>query len=435
MAIVLKYGSPGPILNAGFASGVGRRKDKQQEDLLKIWQQQQQAQQAAIDRNQRAALQQNALNFQADQQADNLAFQIEGRAFQAGQNKLDREFRAGEAGRARGDRFFEGELDRQQQQLLLKNRDEDLRIRSTEQGLQKGELELPEPARRKLNQLEEGLVAAMELDPVQQQEFREKYEKQKRDLLSFARPVAKMSPEEEFQKSTFEKDGTTYQRTDKGFDVLKDGQAEQQKQQEKLQAEQQKRQQELVSDAKKLMSEKDDEDNPKYKSFGEALQKADAMRREADAFFTPPASQQTQPNGTFSGLPAVTEPQQAAPPQQGGVTRGRWPYTPEAIQENLKKYPNLTPDVAKGVTPELVMTMADQGAQDPVKAAIVYQGLTKGGSLTSADKSQQTWYQPEERKEILEKSQLPKPQSEEEYNALPSGATYVYTDGTIRKKP
>lgn len=460
MAITLKYGAPGPILAAGFASGVGSRKNKQQDDLLKIWQQQTQqnfqGQQANIDRMQRFGLQQQAQAFQANQQGVqnkfNLAFRDDQQKFAAEQNRLQRN--AMDV-RDAADRFQRAG-DREEDRAARKAEFEAVQDQNRMRGLASRELELPAAAQREMDQLEEGLIAAGKLEPAQQEEYRQKYEKRARELRGFARPAAKSPEEVQWD----------HEQAKMGHQESLKQKAEQEKQQQATAEAAQKQQQTIIADAKKMFSEKNDDGTPKYKSFGEALQAADAQHREAAAFFVPPAAppqpgQQkwgdvVPPQQAQTGAPAAPPPQQAVDPldaiieediqsRQPGAGRdaaeadlqmkGVKPWDANGIQTTLKKYPDLPPEIAKGITPELVQKATDQGAKDPIKAAIVYQSLISQGSLTSADKSQQTWYQPEQRKAILENSQLPKPQSAEEMNALPKGAAFVAPDGTIRRKP
>lgn len=227
MAITFKYGAPGPILQAGFAAGVGNRLKRQQDDALEIWerqnQQQFQAEQAAIGRQFQFGLQQQQFGQQLELQGrafdqrsledqQQRAFQAEqaglGRDFQAEQNKALIDARAAEAGRER-EHDFE-----------LASRRNDYNIQA---GLRSGELELPPEAHRRLDQLESGRVYAMTLDPAQEKEFMEQYESEKRELLGLAQPARQPSIEEQFAQNTFESGGTLYQRgKDGGFDVLRE---------------------------------------------------------------------------------------------------------------------------------------------------------------------------------------------------------------------
>ena len=106
MAIVLKYGSPGPILAAGYAAGVGSRMNKQKEDALKVWQQNTQrefqAQQSWLDRYQQSSMQQKAFEQQKD-------LTKLGQNFQAAQATLQRGFQSGLAEDNR--KFQAGQLD------------------------------------------------------------------------------------------------------------------------------------------------------------------------------------------------------------------------------------------------------------------------------------------------------------------------------------
>lgn len=109
MAIVMKYGAPGPILQAAYAAGVGHRMNEQKDDALKVWsqqnQQQFQAEQSWLNRAQQSNLQQNAIAQQWAMQKDAFAQQKTmaeaGRTFQAEQQQNEFGFRSTQAGRAR----------------------------------------------------------------------------------------------------------------------------------------------------------------------------------------------------------------------------------------------------------------------------------------------------------------------------------------------
>lgn len=215
MPIVLKYGAPAPILTAGFAGGVGRRLQSQQDDALRLWQQGQQqnfqAQQQEANRKQQAALQGTALDFQA-KQAD-----------------LRRTFDAGMTEKELTARSREGAL----------NRERDVHLETME-GLRRGELELPEGAKRKLAQLDAGLVESLKLGPAQQAEFRAKYEAEKRALMNLASPRKEMTYDErvksnlganyeQFKNLPWQFNGQGEMALPSGFKMPGDAEAEQQK--------------------------------------------------------------------------------------------------------------------------------------------------------------------------------------------------------------
>ena len=251
MAITFKYGAPGPILQAGFAAGVGNRQKRQQEDALEIWQQQNQQQfqagQAAINRRFQYGMQEQQFGNQLELQA--LRFQEQGlqdreqRAFQAEQAGLGRDFQSGQTKALIDARSAESGRDREHDLALAGRRESFLRDQATQEGLRSGELELPPEAQNRLRQLESGRVEAMKLDPVQKQEFMEQYEREKSTLMGLAQPAKTLPIGDQFDKTTIEKNGTLYQRgKDGSFDVLREppedtSQADKEKYAKLLQAE------------------------------------------------------------------------------------------------------------------------------------------------------------------------------------------------------
>lgn len=104
MPIVLKYGSPGPILGAAFSGGQGHHKNVIQQDLLGLWQQGQQ-QQFQAQQNSLARAQQAHLQFQerAQQEEQNrlgrnlqVTQRLNAEKFQAEQAGLQRTFQEGQ---------------------------------------------------------------------------------------------------------------------------------------------------------------------------------------------------------------------------------------------------------------------------------------------------------------------------------------------------
>ena len=205
MAIVLKYGAPGPILLAGAAGGRGHRENEDQDDALKLWQQQQQqnfqsrqlsqqqgfvAGQAFLDRKYRTELQ-KAQFGEAKTERD----------FRAGQQKTAQDFQAGQQKGVLQARAGESALDREQRALLEKQRNEFVNDQNTLTGLRRCELELPQAAQKRLDQLEAGRVDAMKLAPAEQQEFQTKYEAEKRQLLRLSRPTNETPYDERLKKN------------------------------------------------------------------------------------------------------------------------------------------------------------------------------------------------------------------------------------------
>jgi hypothetical protein len=186
MPIVLKYGSPGPVLAAGYAAGAGHRMHEQQDDALKVWQQNQQrefqAKQAEAGREFQAAQQEKAFGFQSTQAGRARQFQADTRA---GESALDATRRVAEA--QRHEQF--------------------IRDQNTEIGLRRGELALPPAAQAQLDKLEADSVEAMKLDPEKKAEFMAKYGDRKRELYGMAKPVTH-SPSADFNRGTVYLDST-----------------------------------------------------------------------------------------------------------------------------------------------------------------------------------------------------------------------------------
>lgn len=201
MPIVLKYGAPGPIVAAGYAAGLGHRAQEQQGQTLRIWQQQQyqgfQAQQSALDRQQRAAMQGVAFqqqNQQAELNRDFAAGQAtRARGFQAGQAEIARNFQAGQQNNLLASREAEAEADRQARAL----HDLDGNIAA---GLRNRTLELPGSSQRQLDQLDNGLAELVALAPHQQEEFYAEYQRRKQAILRTAQPAKALTYDEQLAK-------------------------------------------------------------------------------------------------------------------------------------------------------------------------------------------------------------------------------------------
>lgn len=189
MPIVLKYGSPGPVLAAGYAAGAGHRMNEQKDDALQVWQQNTQrefqAQQSWLDRYQQNNLQQNAF-------AQQNQFAKDQRAFQAERQQEEMGFRSTQAGRAR--QYQEDQANsRNASTIAERQRQEQVAsAKANEIAVRKGEAMLPGPARAILDKLEAGAIEAMKLDAAGQDEFFNKkggYHDQKRDLYGMATAV------------------------------------------------------------------------------------------------------------------------------------------------------------------------------------------------------------------------------------------------------
>lgn len=343
MAIVLKYGAPGPILESGFAAGLGQRQKQQTKNLLDVWQQQTQldfqGQQAALHRQQQADLLQQSQDFHIGQSAlDRLARQeseTAGRLFQRDQT----------------------ELGRQQVQKHY----EDIKYQGTQKALADGSMALPPSAQKELDKLEEGrvLIQGPGWTDSDRAQFDADYQKRKRDLTMLAEPVT--SPAAAANRDTVYRDqtGKAYDQPIEGvtkpYSVSSGKQIEdsqdqvdrkiaeqQQKQQEAAQVKQEKKQEAaaaaaqkeqdtVIADAKKLASEKDTETaQPKY-TYAEALKEATDRHKQAKDFFSgtplPSPASPTEENYTTpegQSRTVLRRGQQAASADQLQPETGRW---------------------------------------------------------------------------------------------------------------
>lgn len=201
MAIVLKYGAPGPILGASYAAGVGSRQNKNRDSALERWHRQQllaqqqgfQASQNFLARQQTADLAKIGREFQAAQQDKAMKFQGE----QAG---LGREFQAAQQKGVLDARAAESDMDRKQRLIEQKNQQEFIADQNIMEGVRRGELELPPEAQQKLRELEGGRVAATKLDAAGQAEFQARYDTEKRALLRLAQPIRDVPYDERVKK-------------------------------------------------------------------------------------------------------------------------------------------------------------------------------------------------------------------------------------------
>jgi hypothetical protein len=314
MAIVLKYGSPGPILASGYAAGAGHRQNEQQDDALRLWQQQQQrnfqANQSWLDRLQRTELQGAAFTQQAAQSKL-------GREFQAGQQTAEQTFRAGEAGLQRtfqegqqkailDARIAEAELDRKFQADLT---DDAGRMR-----MFTSLPEIPEYAdadqRRELGRLRGGIQDIL-LSPHQDRRDPDVQKKLKDAMKAYADGVASLrpsSPAAAANKGTVYADpnGVFFDEPGEGrtpINPLLEGKQRQQEQQTK------KYQDSVMSRADKLLNERDDDNNPLYseeEAGKAAIDRQDSLERIRQG---------------LPGEPNLTKPQ--SPTEQ---------YDPQAVQ-------------------------------------------------------------------------------------------------------
>ncbi len=209
MAIVLKYGAPGPIIAAGYAAGVGHQMHEQQDDALKVWQQQNQQQfqagQSWLDRLQQSNLQQGYFNQQNQQSSASRAFQAEQQqnlmGFQSTQAGRSRDFQAAQTDKTLDFRSGESALDATRRVAEQQRHEQFLREQNTEMGLRRGELTLPPAAQAQLQKLEADKIEAMKLDPAKQAEFMGKYTEQKRGLYGMAQPSNQVPYDERLKNS------------------------------------------------------------------------------------------------------------------------------------------------------------------------------------------------------------------------------------------
>jgi len=315
MAIVLKYGSPGSILQAQFAAGIGHRNELQTDDLLKVWQQNQvqnfQGQQSALHRQQQAALQQQNQNFQADQ-----AVAVRGAQAQA-----------------RAQQVQQADLTRQQQQKHY----DDLQHQTTLQGLASGKLELPQSAQKELQKLDEGrvLIQGPGWTDQDRAQFDADYEKRKKALYATAVPKTH-TPATDFNAGTVHVDesGKGYDQPGEGrtpyntrtgkpvFDhtaevaAQQKAQAAAQKQQEKMQADMAKQQEKLQASTVEY--------GKQVLAAAQHLQKA---ATPTDGTSVPPLDGFIEEAKKHLSAVGITAPQQApaaAQPVQGQAQTGKW---------------------------------------------------------------------------------------------------------------
>lgn len=94
-----------------------------------------------------------------------------------------------------------------------------------------------------------------------------------------------------------------------------------------------------------------------------------------------------------------------------------------------------------GITPADVQAAAAMGATDPVRYAAFLAGVKRAHAQSEAENARLSQQEAEKRRTTLTPQQqqmaqhLPRPQSEAEAMALPSGSVFVWTDGTIRRRP
>jgi hypothetical protein len=442
MAIVLKYGAPGPILQSGFAAGVGRRKDRQQKDLLDIWQQQTQqafqAEQSAIDQRNRVGLQEANFEFQAGQNAQQQKAQLLGRAWQA----------------------FDADQKRVQGDMLTERRFAQAEFMKLPPIPEHADAESRKMLTKKRNALAELMGPTWDLTKpeVQKawQEERDAYQSGVQDLQD------SFSPADEENKNTIYRDQTGKAFNDAGLPeegripydrrTGKPIENPQVEAQAKAQVEFQKKQDEIAKKQQEAADKQQEkfaaaEEKWKEKRLARAektqLQGADQKTGKLPPLDLDAAEKELAAAGFAKPQQPTPVPTQQEPAQTNPIQQAHEQFQAEQEGQQVEKDLNTLnpmPPVANGVTPELVQKMKDHGAKDPVRAAQAYAALTSGGSLTSADPSQQTHYSPQTREKVLEgvksgQNALPTPKTQEEAVALGPGAAWVAPDGTIRRNP
>lgn len=406
MPITLKYGNPGAVALAGYAGGVGKRQQRQQDESLDIWHQQQQqqfqAEQANTDRmfrfgmqqqgfGQQQALQQAGFAQQANLQQAGFAQDALQRDFQAGQQKALIDARAGESG-----------LDRKHSAMMAKQQQEFMRDQATLQGLRSGQLELPPEAQSRMQKLDAGRVEAMKLDEAGQAEYMAKYEQETAALRRLAQPKAELSVGDDFAKNTLEKDGTLYQRTkDGGFDVLKKGPEEQEaKRTEQYQADSQAHGKEVLKEAQRLQGED-------FKANAKASKDLATYVEQAKSNLEAAGVKAPQPYMDVSGVDAKALAKWGGFELEGGLTK-----IPPAPGQNPPP-------------PSLSTARSNMPPGPPGTQNISYSAGDQDGDTFTLDKLGK------EDRAMAEKF-LPRPISAEDRAKLPPNTRYIAPDGSIR---
>lgn len=315
MAIVLKYGAPGPILQSGFASGVGHRKNAQQEDLLKIWQQQQaqafQGQQSELGRWQQRKLQENAQEFQAGQQGlqnqFNLDFRNDQRKYNTDQTAL--------ADAKTQKRFY------QQKQFSM------LPIPDHADASQRKELQKHKDAIGTLLGPEWDIS-----DPITQKALADEFQGYEAKVKALEANAPKTITHVDNEGYQYDEpvSGLTTPVDKKTMQPLphvvaareaqakaaveqekqaKAAQDAQMKQQETARVVQQKEQDSLAKEAHDLASEIDPATTQPKRTYAEALKEAADRQKQRKEFFSPAPASGTAPMGGGMGLPPVNPPQ------------------------------------------------------------------------------------------------------------------------------
>ena len=283
-------------------------------------------------------------------------------------------------------RAGESALEREQRALLEKQRNEFVAEQNTLAGLRRGELQLPQAAQRRLQQLDAGMVDAMKLTPAEQAEFRQKYDAEKRQLLALARPGQDMSYDERVRKNLgpnydqyknlpwqFNNQGEMSLPT--GFKLPGDNQAESD----------QKFNEAVMKRYEKNLTEKDEDTRePLYSDENKALQAAidsqntiERGRQRLVGRGTQATAAAQGPSGDGAAFQARAAEGQRAQAQAISAAAGRPAQQPQAV----KPASQLTP------------------AQQPLSLGI------------------------------------PQPKTVEEASKLPRGTAFRWIDGSIRKVP
>jgi len=447
MAIVLKYGSPGPVLAAGYAAGAGSRMNKQKDDALRVWQQNSQrefqAQQSWLDRYQQNNLQQNAFAQQNQLAKDQ-------RTFQAERQQEEMGFRSTQAGRAR--QYQEDQANsRNAASIAAKQRQEQVAsAKANEIAVRKGEAMLPGPAKAILDKLEAGAIEAMKLDAAGQDEFFNKkggYHDQKRDLYGMATPVPGKSRAEqlqEFRDTLPESErGKPWVLNSKGEGSLPPGwkpdtsAADEQK---KIAEAQKQRAAELGAYYKDELKMMNDENKPIH-STPDAAMAAATAKYEA---FQRGLGQSTQSSAqqTAQTAPVAPPAAQAAAPQVAAPQQFAAGVAPAAPVAQPPRQPAAAPPAAPaaGSTPAVPTDPRTGRALGPVRFDID----NLPSNMTQIPQNQRQLYadnMPQHVNELPEalrqkyKTSWPRPATPEDAKKLDPGTMFITPEGRIKSVP
>lgn len=346
---------------------------------------------SAADRSYRAMAQMEGQRFDAEQayydRENRKGAQLEAQRFDA--ERQDKLFGQQQTLQTQAQRFA-ADQDVLQQTAMS---DRDLRRIQAEQVA--GLPEIPENAQGQTRQHLQRLRGALQElvgqnwnpnDPA----TRDTFDQTMKDYQSITQSIPKPNPAEEFQRDTFEANGTRYQKNQSGqyVEVPNTAQAEAAKSQQQQQVAQQKQEAARQSELEKIAKEQESVtvgDTDRTLTPKEAMEAAKKLyaEREAAGYYGPVPGQQ-QPGG--QPAPAPGQPEQPPPPAPGQVP------LPSG-------HPNAQP--------------ASQAGQPSPGGT--HHLLPKNAGAESFD-------------------QMPKPMSAADLAALPPGTTYMTPNGEVRKK-